>query len=167
MKSLGRTGIAAFAGIGLCANAFFFGAEAVAGPWVPLPLGGPVCAGGVAVLTGPAPDGAVLAGAPGGAVVGGGAPAEATLVDTTTAVAGAPCGPAAADLTTLAGPVVPMALPGPVPPVPIAPIPVLPGALPPVPLVAPGPAGAAAASPIAGVLTDAIGAPIGLAGGTK
>ncbi|WP_164517865.1 MULTISPECIES: hypothetical protein [unclassified Mycobacterium] len=52
-------------------------------------------------------------------------------------------------------------------PIPIAPIPVVPGLPPPVPLVAPGPAGAAAASPIAGLMTDAISAPIGLAGGTK
>ncbi len=120
-------------------------------------MGGPVCAGGVVAFTAPADAGAAAV---------GGAPAGATLVDTTAVVAGAPCGPAAADLTSMAGPVVPMAFPGPVPPVPIAPIPVVPGAPPPVPFVAPGPAGAAAASPIAGVLTDA-SAPIGLAGGTK
>ncbi|WP_133054308.1 hypothetical protein [Mycolicibacter kumamotonensis] len=118
----------------------------------PLPIGGPICNGGLTAFVGPA---------------GAAAPADATLVDTTAVVAGAPCGPAAADLTTLAAPVVPMGLPGPVPPVPIAPIPVLPGAPPPVPLVAPGPAGAAAASPLVGMAADAAGAPIGLAGGTK
>ena len=152
MKSLGRAGIAIYAGIGLCASALIFSSDAAAAPLAPLPMGGPVCSGGVVAFTAPA-DGA-------------GVPAGATLVDTTAVVAGAPCGPAAADLTAMAGPVVPMAFPGPVPPVPIAPIPVVPGAPPPVPFVAPGPAGAAAASPIAGVLTDA-SAPIGLAGGTK
>ncbi|OBK91212.1 hypothetical protein A5648_15285 [Mycolicibacter sinensis] len=111
----------------------------------PLPTGGPVC-GGVVTQTA------------GEALAAGALPAGAA----------AACGPAVADLTTLAGPVVPLGLPpGPVPPVPIAPIPPIPGAPPPIPLVAPGPAGAAAASPVAGMLTDAIGAPIGLAGGTK
>lgn len=152
MKSLGRPGIAIFAGIGLSASALFFSASAAAAPsrMAPLPVGGPVCAGGVVALTS-------------GEVVPVAGAADATLVG---AGAGVPCGPAAADLTTLAGPV-PMGLPGPVPPVPIAPIPVIPGAPPPVPFVAPGPAGAAAASPIAGVATDVISAPIGLAGGTK
>lgn len=150
MKSLGRPGIAIFAGIGLCASALILGASAAAAPLIaPLPVGGPVCAGGVVALT--SGEAAPVAGV-----------ADATLVAGTAV----PCGPAAADLATLAGPV-PMGLPGPVPPVPIAPIPVIPGAPPPVPFVAPGPAGAAAASPVAGVLTDAIGAPIGLAGGTK
>lgn len=110
-----------------------------------------MCSGGLTSMVGPAAVGA---------------PADATLVGTTGAVL-APCGPAAADLTAMAGPVVPMGLPGPIPPVPIAPIPVVPGAPPPVPFVAPGPAGAAAASPVAGLATDVIGAPIGLAGGTK
>lgn len=151
MKSLGRPGIALFAGIGLCASALIFSAGAAAAPSsvAPLPVGGPVCAGGVVALT--SGEAAPVAGAADAAVLAG---------------AGVPCGPAAADLTTLAGPV-PMGLPGPVPPVPIAPIPVLPGAPPPVPFVAPGPAGAAAASPIAAAATEAIGAPIGLAGGTK
>ncbi|MGB6147490.1 MAG: hypothetical protein WBG75_07720, partial [Mycolicibacter algericus] len=90
-------------------------------------MGGPVCAGGVVALT--SGEAAPVAGAAGAA--------DAAVL----AGAGVPCGPAAADLTTLAGPV-PMGLPGPVPPVPIAPIPVLPGAPPPVPFVAPGPAGA-------------------------
>lgn len=142
MKSLGRLGKAIFAGIGFYASGLILSGQAGAVPVVHLPLGGPVCAGGVIAQT--SGDGGVVA-APVGA-------------------AGAvPC---AADVTTLAGPV-PMGLPGPVPPIPIAPIPVVPGLPPPVPLVAPGPAGAAAASPIAGLMTDAISAPIGLAGGTK
>ncbi|ORV66136.1 hypothetical protein AWC09_01175 [Mycolicibacter hiberniae] len=126
-----------------------------------------MCAGGVVALSsadGAAPVAAPVAGAvpiagPVGAAPG---PADATLVSGTEA----PCGPAAADLAHLAGPV-PMGLPGPVAPIPIAPIPVVPGLPAPVPLVAPGPVGAAAASPIAGLMTDAISAPIGLAGGTK
>lgn len=162
MKSLGRPGIATIAGIGLCAAALVCSAGAAAAPFsvVPLPVGGPICSGGLTTFVGPADAGAPVAAA---------VPAEATLVDVTTvgAAGAAPCGPAAADLTTLAAPVVPMGLPGPVPPVPIAPIPPAPGGLPPVPMVAPGPAGAAAASPVAGVLTDVIGAPVGLAGGTK
>lgn len=154
MKSLGRLGKAIFAGIGFYASGLILSGQAGAVPVVHLPLGGPVCAGGVVALS--SAEGA----APGAAPVA--APADATLA----AAAGVPCGPAAADLTTLAGPV-PMGLPGPVAPIPIAPIPVVPGLPPPVPLVAPGPAGAAAASPIAGLMTDAISAPIGLAGGTK
>lgn len=145
VKSLGRLGKAIFAGIGFYASGLILSGPAGAVPVVNLPLGGPVCAGGVIAQT--SGDG----GAPAGVVGAAGA---------------VPCGPAAADLTTLAGPV-PMGLPGPVPPIPIAPIPVVPGLPPPVPLVAPGPAGAAAASPIAGLMTDAISAPIGLAGGTK
>jgi len=145
VKSLGRFGKAVFAGIGFYASGLILGAPAGAVPVANLPLGGPVCAGGVVTQT--AGDG----------------PAAAAPIGAAGAV---PCGPAAADLTTLAGPV-PMGLPGPVPPVPIAPIPVVPGMPPPVPMVAPGPAGAAAASPIAGLMTDAISAPIGLAGGTK
>ncbi|BBY32467.1 hypothetical protein MMIN_05280 [Mycolicibacter minnesotensis] len=143
MKSLGRLVTAIFAGIGFYAGALIVGGPAGAFPTAPLPIGGPVCAGGVIAQT----AGEAPAGAPG--VVG--------------AAGAVPC---AADVTTLAGPV-PMGLPGPVPPIPIAPIPVVPGLPPPVPLVAPGPAGAAAASPIAGLATDAISAPIGLAGGTK
>lgn len=150
MKSFERLAEAIFAGIGVYAGALIFSGVAGAVPSAPLPLGGPVCAGGVVALT--SGDGA----APVAGV------ADATLVAGT----GVPCGPAVADVTTLAGPV-PMGLPGPVPPIPIAPIPVVPGMPPPVPLVAPGPAGAAAASPIAGLMTDAISAPIGLAGGTK
>lgn len=150
MKSLGRLGKAIFAGIGFYAGGLIFSGQVGAAPVAFLPLGGPVCAGGVVALS--SADGAAPIAAP----------ADATLA----AAAGVPCGPAAADLTTLAGPV-PMGLPGPVPPIPIAPIPVVPGLPPPVPLVAPGPAGAAAASPIAGLMTDVISAPIGLAGGTK
>lgn len=119
---------------------------------MPFPTGGPVCQGGVASFVDPAgAAGVVLADA-----------------------AAAPCGPEAADLTTLAAP---MAFPGPVPaapvvpmapPVPVLPppVPVVPGGPPPVPFVAPGPAGAGAASPIAGVLADA-GLPVNLAGGSK
>ncbi len=142
MKSLGRIGKAIFAGVGFYASGLILSGQAGAVPVAHLPLGGPVCAGGVIAQT--SGDGGAAA-APVGA-------------------AGAvPC---AADLTTLAGPV-PMALPGPVPPIPIAPIPVVPGFPPPVPLVAPGPAGAAAASPLVGLAADAASAPIGLAGGTK
>ncbi len=169
MKSLGRLGKAIFAGIGFCASGLIFSGQAGAAPVAHLPLGGPVCAGGVVSLSSAegAPVGGVpVGGAPVVAPVAGAAPvpgeADATLVAGT----GLPCGPAAADLTTLAGPV-PMGLPGPVAPIPIAPIPVVPGMPAPIPVVAPGPAGAAAASPIAGLATDAASAPIGLAGGTK
>ncbi len=174
MKSLGRLSKAIFAGIGFYAGAVIVSGQAGAVPVRSLPLGGPVCAGGVVALSsadGAAPVAAPVAGAvpvagPVGAAPGiaGAAPGpgDATLVSGTEV----PCGPSAADLTHLAGPV-PMGLPGPVAPIPIAPIPVVPGLPAPVPLVAPGPAGAAAASPIAGLMTDAISAPIGLAGGTK
>lgn len=129
-------------------------------------MGGPVCTGGVASFIGPAAGGAGA----GGAGAGGG-----VLTDVATPTAA--CAPVGADLTGVVGPVVPMAFPGPLPaapvvpaapPVPlIPPIPVVPGAPPPVPLAAPGPAGAAAASPLVGVLTDGIGFPVDLAGGSK
>lgn len=202
MKTFSQFGVAAIIGFGLCGSAVVFGAEATA---MPFPMGGPICRGGTAVFIDPAggvagagaagaagasgvAGGVGVPGAPGGVGAAGGAgvpggggpagvasPAERTLVDVATS---APCGPESADLTTLAGPAVPMAFPGPVPaapvvpaapPVPVLPppVPVVPGGPPPVPFVAPGPAGAAAASPIAGVLTDAAGLPLSLAGGTK
>lgn len=177
MKTFNRFGVAAIMGIGLYGGAVAFGPEATA---VPFPVGGPVCRGGVAVFIGPAgatpaAAGAAAAGAPVvPGVAGPAAPADGTLVGSATPTT--PCGPEAADLTALAGPI-PMALPGPLPAAPVVPVappipvlpppvPVVPGGPPPVPFVAPGPAGAAAASPIAGVLADA-GLPVSLAGGTK
>lgn len=193
MKAVHRLSLAAIAGIGLSGIAQAVATEAIAAP---LRTGGPVCADGVIDNTGgigaagPAGAGAAGAGAAGAGGAGAGAPApagvigttagEATLADATTVVA--PCFPAAGDLTMLAGPAAPMALPGPIPaapvaPVPVAPLPVVPAGplipaapgapVPPVPFVAPGPAGAAAASPIAGVLTDAFGMPVDLTAGSK